>query len=430
MARVMEGNWTHFGDKGGRWHYTPAYNPPARQPGRVLAPPRGHGQPAKPSAYNKYTLPGPGPKAGGRYSIYAPSWQNPKPSPGVPTPFSSNWKGAGSYNARHLAAQAWRLGRLARKISPVGRALDIGFQLLDTWAQTSPGGLHVPDGWAEICRSGNGPFEAYTLAPDRINNVCGTYNIGCDTVGTLISGDVGPGMSLSGDTSSWPCTGLSSRYINRAYGLGPKRLGGTRMDVHLVYGACVDRRCGEPRLDPDPIEWRSPLYSPMPNLQVPVPVPSPGPRVRVRPRAAPRPGVVSRPGVRSKPAPYYPHPPSTPVPTLPKRGETKKVLRDPWIADFYGRLTELKDALKCIEKNTKGYRPKGGLFNRMSNLAGHIYARPHSVDWVGVGKCLVANHVEDAVIGKVNQLANQITRSPYWVRPVGVGRGGFSMRMN
>lgn len=193
-----------------------------------------------------------------------------------------------------------------------------------------------------------------------------------------------------------------------------------------------------------------PVITPLPDL---APLPSrvqraPRTQLQTKPRSYIRGRVRLRtrighgPGVRAKPAPYNPpantRPPGeTPVPNVPKPGEEKwKMPSTGTLGSLYGSLTEVKDALKCIEKNIAGHRVKGGLAERIARAAHAIADNPNRVKWdaddrgPGVMECLVANHIEDAVIGKVNQLANRITRNPYWVRPVGVGAGSWSQRMS
>lgn len=407
MATIMrDGNWTKFGQ--GRWHYTPPYmgpknelrpyrGPPVTQiPHRDLrdTPSRGPGG----------VLPGPGPSAGGRYR-----WQGVNPNPGVPTTWKQAWR----------MGQAWQLGRKAMRLNPVGRAVDLGFTLLDLWQVTDPADPNRTwdfegTGWRMKCSVPNPIWQVGTRTTSD-------PNLWCDLPGQLFQWDVpGPGVNLNTPPDI------------RWFAFGPKT------GLHPVYRMTLHTQWTRNNPPPAQIPWLGPkpaTVQPMPhNLAPPAPWPDPyGPPSRQRhrredPRRRTRPS--SRVRVRTKPAPYQPVPPYTPVKTLPRPGEEKRVIRDPWIGDFYGKLTEVKDALKCIEKNTKGYRPQGGLFTRMANLSGHIYRNPHSVDWRGVGSCLVANQIEDAVIGKVNQLANQITKSPYWKRPFGVGRGGFSVRMN
>lgn len=405
MATIMrDGNWTHFGK--GRWHYTPPYMGPRNQ----LRPYRG--PPIQPRPYQDLreapsrgpggVLPGPGPAAGGRYR-----WQGVNPNPGAPATWKQAWR----------LGQAWKLGRAAARLNPVGRAIDVGFTLLDLWQQTEPPDPNgtwdfAGSGWNQICSMPNPVWTKVRWAAFDPNLRCG------------LSGQV-----WSGDAPA-PGTPINVPAGVRWFSFGPTSTFGMRMRLGTQWGRSTP--------GPDVIPWVGPtpgVVQPMPHaLAPPAPWPDPyGPPQRDRERrrdprrrTAPR----GRTRVRTKPAPYQPVPPYTPVKTLPRPGEEKRVIRDPWIGDFYGKLTEVKDALKCIEKNTKGYRPQGGLFTRMANLSGHIYRNPHSVDWRGVGSCLVANQIEDAVIGKVNKLANQITKSPYWKRPFGVGRGGFSVRMN
>lgn len=158
------------------------------------------------------------------------------------------------------------------------------------------------------------------------------------------------------------------------------------------------------------------------------------PRSRPGARAWPMPDAVALPEPRPGPGSYrppYENPPGHE--NLPGKERTKYKVPHATIGDLYGKLTEFKDGLKCFEEalGPNYRRPKGGgLYDRAIKAAGHAWEKPHDVDWNKFVGCLIVNHAQDYAIGKANQLANRITKSPYWVRPVGQGFGGFGRRMN
>ena len=419
MATIMrEGNWTHFRD-GGRWHYTPPYEGPKNP----LAPYKGHPprdtggndlrQYGNPRIGPRGTLPGPGPQAGGRYH-----WYGPQPNPGMPTPFKN------PYNkfARGLGLA----GKLARKLSPVGRALDVGFQLLDLWQQTDPGN---PQGGYDFgpasmnCCFQNDTKDALTTVA-LSSTPCGLGSlINCGLSGQLYSQGFPHTPWVYGDPiPTNTTTRYMGVYLGRRHGLPSI----PRMVLREIWW--LDRGPTGPY--PTSIPWKDPspaVTQPMPaNLTPPQSYPDPYPRERTRPRTRPRAGV------RTKPAPYNDGNTPTPGRTLPKPGEKKWKFPDYGIpGEIYGWLTEIKDGLKCFEKNLRGHRiPKGGgLHERIYMAAQYAYLHPDRLDGAGFIKCMIANHFEDKLIGKANQLANKITQSPYWQRPVGVGAGNWSLRM-
>lgn len=365
-------------------------------------------------------------------------WGSPQPKPGVPTPFTADWTGPGSWNNAYKMAKLGRLAQQLGRMSPVGRALNLGFQLLDLWQQTQDENpFDFGPGWELFCETGPGPYTDFRNGITRNATAC-AINLGCGTTGQITSGEWKPGMSVSVDYPGGSCfgSGGATRAASIAFGPGIGEGSARRMTFHRVYRACWSRACpdfGAPG-DPGPIRYLPRVVQPMPaNLTPPKSRPDPYPRTT--PRARPRPDGAPRPGVRTKPNPYTEggtkNP--TPVKNVPKPGEKKWKFPDYGIpGDIYGWLTEIKDGLKCFEKNLEGHRiPKGGgLHERIYMAAQYAWLNPNKLNKAGFLKCMVANHYEDKLIGKANQLANRITQSPYWQRPVGPGAGSWSWRMN
>lgn len=188
----------------------------------------------------------------------------------------------------------------------------------------------------------------------------------------------------------------------------------------------------------------SPVVQPLPGTGIP-------PQPTTRTRGYPKPETDGFPAPAGRPLPipgtkpgsqYVPPYVDGGHPELPGKEKTKWKVPHIKVGDFYGWLTEIKDGLKCFEANldkrvsTSGKvysayrRPKGGgLDDRLIKAATFAVENPDKVDWAGFIECLVYNNIEDKIIGKANQLANRITKSPYWQRPVGVGSGAWIMRV-
>jgi len=160
------------------------------------------------------------------------------------------------------------------------------------------------------------------------------------------------------------------------------------------------------------------------------PLPALDPYVGWRNGLAPDPAVWSQTGTQTKPkrGPVrYSKPQKIGV------KEKKAVLKDPWIADLYGLLTEIGDITQCAMKAMKfgspGWRAAKdarGLHERVYT----IFRYAKDMDLNQFVMCLLINNVEDWAIGKLSQLANRaVINTGYYRSPVGIGRGGFSVRM-
>lgn len=211
---------------------------------------------------------------------------------------------------------------------------------------------------------------------------------------------------------------------------------------------------------PQPQPWPSPLpykpgnpypvpvLPPFPGpLPLPLPVPGPGPIPVPGPVPGPRPqpGPHPRPWPNPEPEPEpAPHPQPKPEPHVPNPpGGTKRKIPyggiEHWIYDLYkksgniyGGLTELKDMLDCFEKNVKDkhYKRGGLLHERVARAALYLEANPLQVKWGSFLACMAEENAKDYLIGKMNELARQIVKNPYYVRPVGPGTGGWMSRHN
>jgi len=140
-------------------------------------------------------------------------------------------------------------------------------------------------------------------------------------------------------------------------------------------------------------------------------------------------------------------PPGTTLPAPPPAGtkERKFVLgKGGTPGRIFGTVTEIYDFVDCLfaaiplkqrlkdgvtkrmPKNAKKDRrnPTGGkkfqdvgLYNKSLYIAKHFDA----IDMSKAINCLVVNEIQDRGIGLINQMANTVTKNPYWVSPRGSG---------
>lgn len=208
-----------------------------------------------------------------------------------------------------------------------------------------------------------------------------------------------------------------------------------------------------PRPHPNPWPYVPPIVPPIPEIPpfpgptpqpVPVPIPGPGP-VNPVPSPVPEGGPIFRlppapelpvyPAPRPQPKPerHYPNPPGDQKRKIPYGG------LEHWIyslykkgGNIYGGFTEIGDMLDCFEKNVKDKRYKRGgpLHERIQRAAAYIEANPMGVNWGSFLACMAEENAKDWIIGKFNELARNITKHPYYRRPVGPGTGGWAFRNN
>lgn len=417
---------------------SPMGGPPALRPPTPLSPRGGGGNP---NPYNqrgtKGVLPGPGPNAGGRYHWYGPGFPQPGAGP-IKTPRSIPDTGWGRRMQHGMLRKSLGL------LGPIGKSLSLAGDLMDLWAMTQE---EVPGGQFYKYNMELSGFELLKECPPAGGTFCGVPVVpycGPDEVVKWTSNDPNLSCGTVGQTGYLPISTATIPNSNVGWvSYGPTNHGTIgRMQIRLQWRKVVT---SQPMvLGP----WQYP--QPIPAVVQPIPGPATPPEPAYEeagyPEPTRQPGVSPRPGVKpgTKMPPYWN--PGTGVPNLPKPGEEKWVLKDPKIADIYGKLTEMGDALDCFEKNSyqwkgskigdgkiirhekKGRASKDPLHERLLRAAGRIAYRPETVDWAGFLECMVIENAKDEVIGRANKLANRITRNPYYKRPVGVGRGAFAQR--
>lgn len=393
----------------------------------------------KPLGQKRLTLPGPGPKAGGRYGVTLPFQYDPRNSASEDMQRYFHQRKALEYSKKGLPSPFKTMKGILRRSNPWMRGLDLGFQLLDMWQtiqQEDP--IKLSGSWQEHCRTGLQVFTDYRILPSLSQSTCNQVNGTCGQTGQITSGSWGPGSSITHPGYSG-CSNIYNQSMHSiAFGPGTGSGASRRMTFARVIKWCQEIRCPGQGPSPTPIVWAPPVV-----VRVPRAEPPPAPREAWQPRRQrrdkPRPDARtrtrSRTGLdpRTNPRGQGYKPPYWPVkqdhPDLPLPGEEKRKIIDPRIAQWYGWLTEMKDALKCFEKSL-GVRPKGGLHDRIIAVATRAVERGITVEqFADVQDCMRSNDARDFVIGKANRLANRITKNQYWRRPFGIGRGGFAVRM-
>lgn len=445
---------TYFGHKP-RWKQTNFGNAsgPLRPPTPVEPRPK---LPVNPG--RRLTLPGPGPKAGGRYGVTLPFKYDPLKSGSEEMQRYNHYRKSLEYSKKGLPSPFKTMKGLLKRSTPWLRGLDLGFQLLDMWQtvqQEDP--IKLSSGWSEHCRTGLQVFTDYRVLPSLAQSSCSQVNGTCGQTGQITSGSWGPG-SVIDITGRVNCSNIyNAEMFSIAFGPGTGSGSSRRMTFARVIKFCQEIRCPGVGPDPGPIVWQPPVVVRTPRVD-----PPPSPQEQYQPRRAtrrrrdtrqqagpkgsiwvnPRPTPRTQTGPGS--APYWP--PGNEVPNLPHVKERKWVLRDPRIADWYGKLTELKDGLGCYEMAIGIDRPEGGLHERIMKAAErtvelldwqkldrHTQRRTQWSDWgrrlQTFLECIAVENAKDEIIGRANKLANQITKNEYYRRPVGIGRGGFSVRM-
>lgn len=418
-------------DWGGGYKYQPGYpgpapttpykgSPPARYDYRDLR----ESRPSKPppgGTWKKYTLPLPGPKAGGRYNFY--HWQPPAPGNrlGLPSPFRKIGK----------------FGKNILRFNPYMRFLDAGFQIMNLWTEQQPteeefkpGSL--PSGWTISCYNNGmkwddgftGINQAFTSCP---GGVCEPIY-----VNPLSSGPYGRYNQTPSPIRLTGPTGTKQSAL-----LGPSNgVPGAAERFAIKLKVCrLSPTTGQPpNMFWDPFGPRAPMVMPQPADLAP-PKPQETITAQPRPRTSPKTGprIRTPTDTQTGGTPGYVNPPDGHVNVPNPRGVPKWKIPHSKLGDLYGKLTELGDALDCLEKamikRPPGPKPRT-LQDRLINAATRIYHNPHSVDWPKFVACVIQSNFEDFVVGKANSLANNITKNKYWTRPVGVGAGGFAVRMN
>jgi len=311
---------------------------------------------------------------------------------------------------KKLAKQAYRF------MNPLGtfsNVLDVGLNTMD-WLNNGywkPGAFNFAvAGFSATCDAGypipgKGPYY-YQVGINPPGLICDPTAL--DVPDGRANATIAPG------SPGWP-VGANRRWLSI----------GQQNDVGVVGRTGRNQQWSRTTANAKkPVPWVPGAVGPAPNLEPPI---QPYPSVTQYPRTRTRPGGSSRPPAYRPP--YFTGPKDT-VPQLPKPRERKLKFRPSAAHQIYGALTEIQDALGCLEKNTSAERPRyKGLHQRIMVLANALVENPRSLNIGGFISCMVKENVEDAVIGKANKLANRITQNKDWTRPVGIGTGTWSQRM-
>lgn len=365
----------------------------------------------------------------------------------------------------------YRPGFVPRLPGPYGIATSLALQLawnnMGDWMKLQDGSAPGYDltGWNVVCTSdpNNFPLEQNFKVGINPGALIGTTNVSAQTctVSSANTANAAQGVTIPvGATyfqavqSSQPMPNRNGRVWMRAsfpggsinpvpYGTGGPAISAPMSDgvptpsetsetsygsVKGTVGKTATAVLGHPVPMPQPLggdtggAGSSGDWSPVPG-NGPTPIDVPDPDGSEAPYEEPSTDVVGTPGGGFEPPTRGVH-----VNQPPDRHtrEIKWKLPHSKLGDFYGLLTELKDFLEVLDDAIPGNPCHGlGLHKQFACVMQNL----HRVDPTRAVGGFVANQFEDFAIGKMNQLANQITKNQYYRRPVGVGAGSFGTRM-
>lgn len=368
-----------------------------------------------------------GPASGFQRMVPSGSAGGPARVPNTGTPRSAMpYAGA---MARGRAANTARI--LRGLFGPVGLALTLVD--LTEWMMTQPetnipAAWDIPAGWMK-CPTPNceGPIDYYGWASTTGD---------CAPFATCPVGQAVSSLSTGNGTLPGVVHPTRRGLIMCDHTSGTIGTSGARYTMRHQFIRASSAVKTLPQFMPATVKPR--VVQPAPATLAP---PRPSDAVKTYPRARPR----DRPRARPNPRPWEvpavtinvppkgpqtitdtPHPLQPPGPGM---KEKKWRLTDPKLAKFYGTLTEFADAADCAIKNIANKKRRPPPPKTLHGKLKYIHDNMGDLDMAGFAMCLAADHIEDKIIGKVNQLANRITKDKNWVRPVGVGRGSFGARM-
>lgn len=370
----------------------------------------------------------------------------------------------------------YRPGIMPRLPGPYGIATSLALQLawnnMGDWMKLQDGSAPGYDltGWTTLCSSDPSNFPFETALKTGINPgalvgstnvnpgncaVSGTNRANCDDQATIPAGATYIQRVQSGVPWSPPSAGsrngrvyfraqlLTGAPVPIPWGTGGPAVSAPMSDgvpapsetsetsygsVKGTVGKTATAVLGHPVPMPQPLggdtggAGSSGDWSPVPG-NGPTPIDVPDPDGSEAPYEEPSTDVVATPGGGFQPPTRGVH-----VNQPPDRHtrEVKWKLPHNKLGDFYGLLTELKDFLDVLDDAIPGNPCHGlGLHKKFACVMQNL----HRVDPTRAVGGFVTNQFEDFAIGKMNQLANQITKNQYYRRPVGVGAGSFGTRM-
>lgn len=376
----------------------------------------------------RMTLPGPGPRAGGRYHV----WNNsPRENPigfryNPVAHESEDWQRW--THDRKMRGLAFKYGRFNPAMRIVGTLLDTDWSFPRSGSEIYPFDLGSA-GFIKVkeCEPVGGPVY-----------IPGVPYSGPDNVGTHAAADPNLVCTLTGQVPQFGWDAFTGVF---AWGTAPSN---TRQWIAFgpynqgsVGRMQIREQWWRPGTGPIPVTpWR-PLGKPMPMPHVLTP-----PAAQERVRQYPKPEVESEPmGVTSiRLTPRGPvKVPTTFKPPLPGNEEWKVRFMYGPIGDVYGWLTEIGDGMDCLIRaiqegmptvNAGGRkRPKPYAGKTMQDKAAYIVQYRRFIDWNHFIDCMVISKIKDRMIGRFSRAASQAaTRNPYWKRPVGPGAGGWGTR--
>lgn len=359
-----------------------------------------------------------------------------------------------------LAAYSWgrAMGAMSRAMGPWGGAaafaFSVGMHRYANWAYQGAGapGYNFGPGWTLLCSSdpNNFPLEQNFKMGINPGALVGVPNSAGSTCGASA---VGTGRSPFGTTvpagatlvqlvqSAVPFPNVNGRPYQRYSFPGgspapvPYTVG--KVVLPMPDGLELVEAVAQPGSGSGSSKGRYtlPYQSEAVTIVISRPRDDGSERENTRPR--PRPGQGTRPvpgsggGIVVTDEPHNNVPPGpTEREVKPKTGLGKSLAA---LRHQYGKVTEVQDVVKCLEKSLpRGHpcRRKGrGLDERAACLISHA----DDIDLAAAATCIAADQVTDAVIGKLSRGASRnLQRSPYTPKrpyPLGPLTGGFGARM-
>lgn len=335
---------------------------------------------------------------------------------------------------RAIPKRTWApSGGFKKSLGAKGRVLyKLGEGLLgDIWPVTKPGGPELPydmTGFRLICRSAIPNYNHVRFSAFDPNLNC---PIGFQIPSTWLANQY---PHVDTDTGSGVAMPPGIRWV----GYGLSNIGAARMTITEQWVRDLPTPAARPQINPIGA-WRpypAAMLAPYPQNAAP-PEPVLGQiefaREEVEMEAMPQTQTQLEPGGNIKVPPDNRPPP-------PGEWERKiLVLLGGSPGKLYGFITEIGDAMDClinaihagmpqvIEGGVKVPKPRPAGTTPQAKAA-FIVNNKRFIDFEVFARCMVTENFKDAVIGKANQYANRITKNPYWVRPVGVGAGGWASR--
>lgn len=357
-----------------------------------------------------------------------------------------------------LAAYSWgrAMGAMSRAMGPWGGAaafaFSVGMHRYANWASMPVGVEQYSFGpeWLLFCSTAPNPLEPERkmgINPGALVGVANSNTPGCGT------STVGTGRSAFGTTvpvgatmAQFVCSGAAfpnvngrpfQRYVCTTGSTSPVPYQRGRVVLPMPDDLEMVEAVAQPGAGSGSSRGRYvlPYQSEAVTVVISRPREDGSERENTRPR--PRPGQGTRPVPGTGGGIIVTDDPVNNVPPGPTEREVKtKTPLGKSLASLrhqYGKVTEVADIVKCLEKSLpKGHpcrRMGRGLHERVACVIEHAA----DIDLGAAATCIATDQVQDAVIGKLSRGASRnLQSSPYTPKrpyPLGPLTGGFGARM-